>query len=401
MRSELKLSGAKTADKRRMIELLGHSDDRPIDPMAALAGEGVGDFPDGTDSSDNEVDGDGDEGNSIEEPSISPSRAEALRSMIHDGNLDALSLDALSLDEKQAFLRAVTSAPVPTSLASWQPWWFEPLDDHRRSVTQLGKPLITELPSDHDGVAVDASAELEDTSQAMCVCVESDPTLLSKLPRFASLTRGAAPSPLLPVLLLDILYSYAHTCRLYLGDLTADPPDAAAVLLAVSRVLSSDARPESVTEACAGCMEASLATGVRLTTTPDRSLAYAVLSDVLALTGQPHYAVDALGHALRCVEAAAGEEAAVERAPNEPPAVTRRRKEGLRQLQACARKLTYYLSWARDCGDKALTVQLAAPREAVTQLLRDHAQLQQEASKIQRNGPSGGSHGAKRPLQML
>lgn len=58
------------------------------------------------------------------------------------------------------------------------------------------------------------------------------------LPPLAALTR-AQPSPLLQYHLLDLLYGYCFVLRLYNGDCSTDPGEAADVLFSLSAVLEA------------------------------------------------------------------------------------------------------------------------------------------------------------------
>ncbi|PQQ10599.1 zinc finger HIT domain-containing protein 2 [Prunus yedoensis var. nudiflora] len=63
------------------------------------------------------------------------------------------------------------------------------------------------------------------------------------------------PSPTLAVHLVDIIYSYCFTLRLYNGDWLSDATGSAMVLLSVSSVLGQGGQPETVLEALSYCLE--------------------------------------------------------------------------------------------------------------------------------------------------
>ncbi|KAL2527765.1 HIT-type Zinc finger family protein [Abeliophyllum distichum] len=71
----------------------------------------------------------------------------------------------------------------------------------------------------------------------------------------ASKLSTAGPSPLLAVHLIDIIYSYCFTLRLYNGDWQSDALESAMVLLGVSYVLGKGGQPETVLEALLHCLE--------------------------------------------------------------------------------------------------------------------------------------------------
>jgi hypothetical protein len=64
-------------------------------------------------------------------------------------------------------------------------------------------------------------------------------------------------SPLLPNHLVDILYSYCYTMRLYNGDVSACFSEACDVMLSISTVLTTTAKVESIRAAFRNCIENS------------------------------------------------------------------------------------------------------------------------------------------------
>ncbi|KAJ6701926.1 ZINC FINGER HIT DOMAIN CONTAINING PROTEIN 2 PROTEIN FON -RELATED [Salix koriyanagi] len=63
------------------------------------------------------------------------------------------------------------------------------------------------------------------------------------------------PSPFLAYHLVDIIYSYCFTQRLYNGDWQSDAIGSATVVLSVSSVLGQTGQPETVLEALSYCLE--------------------------------------------------------------------------------------------------------------------------------------------------
>ncbi|KAL5704126.1 hypothetical protein ACHQM5_022598 [Ranunculus cassubicifolius] len=133
-----------------------------------------------------------------------------------------ITLDDLSDMERKQFERAITSGEVSKLIEPWEPWW---LKSGAKSIS-LSKSSSTEIPPGPE-------------------------TPLLSLTKLTS-TR---PSPLLPVHLVDILYSYCFTLRLYNGDWRSEPLDAAMVILNLSNVLGEGGHPESVSQAVAYSLE--------------------------------------------------------------------------------------------------------------------------------------------------
>ena len=78
----------------------------------------------------------------------------------------------------------------------------------------------------------------EDAAQASLPALPPPPT--KPLPPLAALTR-AQPSPVLQYHLLDLLFAYCYVLRLYNGDYTTDPADAAGLAFSLSAVLEATA----------------------------------------------------------------------------------------------------------------------------------------------------------------
>lgn len=157
-----------------------------------------------------------------------------------------LSFEDLSAEEKKHFQRAVASGELSKLIKPWEPWWSKPSAKYislGQDGTQLVQPLVKEdtAVSSEDGIESDP---LHD--------VPLGPD--SPLPSVSKLS-AAGPSPLLAVHLVDIMYSYCFTLRLYNGDWQSDPIGSATVLLSVSSVLGQGGLPETVLEALSHCME--------------------------------------------------------------------------------------------------------------------------------------------------
>lgn len=157
-----------------------------------------------------------------------------------------LSFEDLSAEEKKHFQRAVASGELSKLIKPWEPWWSKPSAKYislGQDGTQLVQPLVKEdtAVSSEDGIESDP---LHD--------VPLGPD--SPLPSVSKLS-AAGPSPLLAVHLVDIMYSYCFTLRLYNGDWQSDPIGSATVLLSISSVLGQGGLPETVLEALSHCME--------------------------------------------------------------------------------------------------------------------------------------------------
>ncbi|KAM3321507.1 zinc finger HIT domain-containing protein 2 [Capsicum chacoense] len=157
-----------------------------------------------------------------------------------------ISIEDLSAEEKKHFQRAVASGELSKLIKPWEPWWLKTSAKDislGQDGSQLIHPLVREdtAVSSEDGIEVDPLHDIP---------LGPD----SPLPSVSKL-RASGPSPLLAVHLVDIIYSYCFTLRLYNGDWQSDPIGSATVLLSISSVLGQGGQPQTVLEALSHCME--------------------------------------------------------------------------------------------------------------------------------------------------
>ncbi|KAF1890066.1 hypothetical protein Lal_00025398 [Lupinus albus] len=124
----------------------------------------------------------------------------------------------------------------------WDPWWSKPSARKIRlskEGTQLVQPLsVQELPDD---IGSNESTDIPLGPE-------------TPLPPLSTLS-SKEPSPLLTVHLVDILYSYCFTLRLYNGDWRSDALGSVMIVLNVSLVLGQFGQPETVLEALSHSLE--------------------------------------------------------------------------------------------------------------------------------------------------
>ncbi|XP_054783708.1 uncharacterized protein LOC129290768 isoform X2 [Prosopis cineraria] len=170
-------------------------------------------------------------------PSLS---AEIIEKVLSGGEV---SFDDLSMEEKKRFQRAIASGELSKMFKPWDPWWFKP-SARNISLSKEGTQLVHPLSEEN---------EVEDVI-GINECSDIPPGPETPLPPVSSLS-SREPSPLLTVHLVDILYSYCFTLRLYNGDWRSDALGSAMVALSVSSVLGQGEQPESVLEALSYCLE--------------------------------------------------------------------------------------------------------------------------------------------------
>ncbi|KFK28076.1 hypothetical protein AALP_AA8G469100 [Arabis alpina] len=148
---------------------------------------------------------------------------------------EEVSLDDLNLEERKGFQRALISGELSKMIQPWDPWWLLP-SAQTISLGSKGTKLVQ--------------------------CVEEDDTMVSEIPTgpdtaLISLSKlsSTSPSPLLPLHLVDIVYSYCFTLRIYNGEWESDSLGSGTMVLTVSSVLGQSAQPESVKEVLLYCLE--------------------------------------------------------------------------------------------------------------------------------------------------
>ncbi|BBH03508.1 HIT-type Zinc finger family protein [Prunus dulcis] len=157
-----------------------------------------------------------------------------------------VSFDDLSAEEKKLFQKAVVSGELSKMIKPWDPWWLKP---SARAITfsKEGTQLIKPLANEEESMSTEDDLESNQAS-------EIPPGPDTPLPPVSKLS-STKPSPTLAVHLVDIIYSYCFTLRLYNGDWLSDTTGSAMVLLSVSSVLGQGGQPETVLEALSYCLE--------------------------------------------------------------------------------------------------------------------------------------------------
>ncbi|KAL5551537.1 hypothetical protein UlMin_001713 [Ulmus minor] len=168
---------------------------------------------------------------------------ETIQKFLSEGQV---SFDDLSTEEKKQFQRAVASGELSKMIEPWDPWWLRP-SARKISLSREGTPLVQPLSRQEPSLSPQADPESEQTS-------EIPPGPETPLPPLSKLS-STEPSPLLAVHLVDIVYGYCFTLRLYNGDWQSDAIGSASVLLSVSSVLGQGGHPETVLEALSYCLE--------------------------------------------------------------------------------------------------------------------------------------------------
>ncbi|CAL1386596.1 unnamed protein product [Linum trigynum] len=183
---------------------------------------------------------------SIDEDEDSFLSEQTIEKMVSGGQI---TLDDLSVEEKKRFERALASGELSKFFKPWDPWWLKP-SARAISLSKQGTQLVQPITDmDHE-----PSSSLQDNGAQDESSIDIPPGPQTPLPPLAKLIT-TEPSPLLAIHLVDIIYSYCFTLRLYNGDWNSDAMGSVTVLLSVSQVLGQASQPENVMEALSYCLE--------------------------------------------------------------------------------------------------------------------------------------------------
>ena len=229
----------------------------------------------------------------------------------------------------------MASGELSKMIKPWDPWWLKPSAKTlslSREGNQLVQPLIKEETSEDDD-----HPESNQTN-------EIPPGPETPLPPLSKLI-STEPSPLLTVHLVDVLYSYCFTLRIYNGDWQSDTVGSAMVLLSISSVLGQAGQPETVSEAVSHCLEQTCSPAYRHL--GGLQFGLRLLDDVISLLslGRPAL-VCALCDLQRLIQA--GERELKLGMPRKS-----KRAETRSRLKHAERKIYFIMCWVHEQPDEA------------------------------------------------
>lgn len=215
----------------------------------------------------------------------------------------------------------------------WEPWWTTPSARKIRlskEGTQLVQPLSEQ--ESQDEVESDESSDIPPGPE----------TPLPPLNKLSS----KEPSPLLTVHLVDILYSYCFTLRVYNGDWRSDPLGSVMVVLSVSSVLGRCEQPETVMEALSHCLEQTCSPAYRHM--GGLQFGLGVVDDVISLLALGSSALVCALCDMRRLVQEGGKENKSERRPR------RLRKDEIRSaIKMAERKIYFIMCWVHEQPEEA------------------------------------------------
>ncbi|KAL8138873.1 hypothetical protein V2J09_004874 [Rumex salicifolius] len=297
---------------------------------------------------------DDDDGDDDDEPGLSE---ETIQKVLSG---DGINYDDLTLEEKKLFRRAMTSGELSKMIKPWDPWWLKP---SARSIflsqdgTQLIQPIVNqkETNSPQDNSESNLQSEIPSGPE----------TALPPLKQLIS----TDPSPLLAIHLVDILYSYCFTLRLYNGDWQSDAGDAASVVLSISSVLGQGSHPETMLEAVSYCLQETCSPEYKHM--GGLQFGFNLLDDVaslISLGGGP--LVCALCDLRRMIQAAEKE------LKSEKRKGKAKKAEMKSKLKLAERKIYFIMCWVHEQMDEVWA--------SLTQLVRV-----EKGSALEYHGPQG------------
>lgn len=240
----------------------------------------------------------------------------------------SISFDDLSAEEKKLFQRAVASGELSKLIEPWDPWWLKPSArtiSLSKEGTQLVQPVVEQSPQD-DGVG-GQSCEIPPGPEAPLTPIKK-------------LLPSTEPSPLLTVHLVDIIYSYCFTLRLYNGDWQSDATGSAMVVLSISSVLSQGGQPETVMEALSYCLEQTCSPNYRHM--GGLQFGLVLINDVISLLSLGGPALICALCDLRRLIQAGEKEVKAEKSR------TSRRSEIRSKLKVADRKVYFIICWVHE-----------------------------------------------------
>lgn len=162
-----------------------------------------------------------------------------------------VNFDDLSVDEKKLFQRALASGELSRMIEPWEPWWLKPAA-RTISLSKQGTQLVQPIFKQEASVPSEEDSENNEPSE-----IPPGPeTPLSPISKLSS----TEPSPLLAIHLVDILYSYCFTLRVYNGDWRSDALGSAMMVLSVSSVLGQGKLPKTIRDALSYGLEQTCST---------------------------------------------------------------------------------------------------------------------------------------------
>lgn len=235
-----------------------------------------------------------------------------------DGDPDEI-WQRLTDTEKRDFEAFVSSGKMTYAVPLWTAWWS---DKNRCLVQEVSKQPTSAVPS-----------------------------VLSSIPELPKLTKLPA-SDMIPFSIVNVLYGYSYTARLYNGDHVSMSSETAPVILDISESLGRGVFPDAAT-ALAGCLS-RLDSGAAHSHFVSREYSVVIIRDVCQIIAGPsdarplEYVLAALSDCYHIFRTARKELAQVGRSSGEQ--ADDEGKTLKQKLSLAQKKIEFLLSWAVGHG---------------------------------------------------
>ncbi|XP_057520447.1 uncharacterized protein LOC130800795 isoform X1 [Amaranthus tricolor] len=294
-----------------------------------------------------------------DEPTLSE---ETIQKVLSGGEIN---YDELSDQEKKLFQRAIATGELSKMIEPWEPWWLKP-SAHTISLSHDASRLIQPLESKETSAAHSAT-NLES---------EVPPGPETPLPPLKLLT-SAEPSPFLAFHLVDILYSYCFTLRLYNGDWQSDALGASMVVISISSVLGQGSQPESLVEAVSYCLEQTCSPAFRHM--GGSQFGFGVLDDIVSIMSLGRAAlVCALADMQRIVESGEKEFKSLK-------SKKAKSSEVKSKLKFAGRKIYFIMSWVNEQQEEVWSTLSAHVKAEKTVQLESQGSGRKRPLKVEKN----------------
>ncbi|KAK1935079.1 Zinc finger HIT domain-containing protein 2 [Phytophthora citrophthora] len=259
-------------------------------------------------------------------------RMEELELLDREGKL---TMESLTPEERKKFLGEVADGRLGKLVQLWSPWWLMSERKYRNETSRKRRQLIMEEIGDDSEEDVETQVELEPSVlYPVGLFANSE---AQKMPENMSalLPGGGQPSPYLRFHLVEVLFSYALVLRTFNGDYAQDVTEATLLLLDLCRVLSEDARYESLEHVCLACLEKRSSEGSAANALAIQDAQQILRTDVFLLDAlsDTRAMLERYQHDLKCSSEA-------------DKSTRKKRKAVIKKLAIVQKKLTFYQTWA-------------------------------------------------------
>jgi hypothetical protein len=212
-------------------------------------------------------------------------------------------------------------------IAMWKPWWYLPHD----------APVITPLETKTNNATdeEDDNASSDEEEQELAPPPSQVPLVLDDVKPLSALT-SAPPSPLVMYNIIEALYAYAYTARIFNGEFHEAGIEAVDLILNLSSVLSENKIYQNGTEALHKSLENSLKPHVKNT----RGFSISVLEDVNEMFKSKKFILAALSDLYRLFD-------------TETKMAPASKSKKPSKVMLAAKKIYFFICWANEDDEQS------------------------------------------------